>query len=96
MDILSLIAYRNFRKNLPYFNDKMNKFYCIVTGNFLWQSVVLTLCKILEHTEFNGALQIYFMGLPLIIGLIIFEKDTRKDLLLKKISNIETGEEAAL
>ena len=36
------------------------------------------------------------MGLPLVIGLIIFEKDTRKDLLLKKISNIETGEEVAL
>ena len=57
---------------------------------------MLTLCKILERTDFNGALQVYFMGLPLVIGLIIFEKDTRKDLLLKKISNIETGEEVAL
>ena len=57
---------------------------------------MLTLCKILERTDFNGALQVYFMGLPLVIGLIIFEKDTRKVLLLKKISNIETGEEVAL
>ena len=62
----------------------------------MWQNVVLTLCKVLESTDFNGALQVYFMGLPLVIGLIIFEKDTRKDLLLKKISNIDTGEEAAL
>ena len=57
---------------------------------------MLTLCKVLEKTDFNGALQFYFMGLPLVIGIIIFEKDTRKDLLLKKISNINTGEEVAL
>lgn len=68
-----------------------------MNGNFLWQNIVLTLCKILENSEFNGGLQIYFLGLPLMIGLIVCETDSRLvKILLKKFSNILSGEELAL
>lgn len=67
-----------------------------MTGHFLWQNIILTLCKILEHTEFSGGLEIYFLGLPLIAGLIIFEKDSRLELLMKNINNFQTGEEVVL
>jgi hypothetical protein len=96
LNILSVIAYSNFRNNWPYFNDKMTKFYCVLTGIFLWANFNLLIAKILESTEFSGALQLYFLGLPLIIGLIIFSKDERIELLLKNINNFQRGEDVAL
>lgn len=85
--ILSFAAYSNFRYHWPYYNDKMNKFFCALTGIFLWSNLVLFIAKILENTEFSGALELYFLGLPLIIGLIAFDKDERIKLLLKNINN---------
>jgi drug/metabolite transporter (DMT)-like permease len=85
--ILSFSAYSNFRNHWPYYNDKMNKFFCCLTGVLLWCSVVLFIAKILENTEFSGAIQLLLLGMPLIIGLIIFDKDERIKLLLKNINN---------
>ena len=85
--IVSFVAFFNYRNNWPYYSDKMNKFFCILTGLFLWANLVLFLAKVLENTDFSGALQLYFLGLPLIIGLIIFDKDERAKLLLKNINN---------
>jgi hypothetical protein len=54
--ILSAIAYFNYRSNWPYFNDKMNVFFCALTALFLWGNLVLFLAKLLETTRFSGAL----------------------------------------
>jgi hypothetical protein len=94
--IVSFTAYFNFRNNWPYYSDRMNKFFCVLTGTFLWANVALFIAKILEQTRFSGALQLYFLGLPLIIGLIIFDRDERVKLLLKNINNFQKGEEVAL
>jgi hypothetical protein len=85
--VLSTIAYFNYRSNWPYFNDKMNIFFCGLTGLFLWGNLVLLLAKLLETTRFSGALQLYFLGLPLVIGLVIFDRDDRVQLLLTNINN---------
>ena len=64
-----------------------------MTGNFLWQNIVLTLCKFLEPYDFNGGLQIYFLGLVLIILLIAYEDDSRMmNILLKNHNSITSGE----
>ena len=80
--IVSFIAYFNYRTNWPYFNDKMNVFFCALTALFLWANVVLFLAKLLQNTDFSGALQLYFLGLPLVIGLVVFDRDDRVSLLL--------------
>jgi hypothetical protein len=80
--IVSFIAYFNYRTNWPYFNDRMNIFFCALTGLFLWANLVLFLAKMLENTDFSGALQLYFLGLPLVIGLVVFDRDDRVGLLL--------------
>jgi hypothetical protein len=85
--IVSSIAYYNYRTNWPYFNDKMNVFFCALTALFLWGNLVLILAKLLENTNFSGALQLYFLGLPLVIGLVIFDRDDRVNLLLQNINN---------
>jgi hypothetical protein len=93
--VLSTIAYFNYRSNWPYFNDKMNIFFCALTGLFLWGNLVLFLAKLLETTRFSGALQLYFLGLPLVIGLVIFDRDDRVQLLLTNINNFQRGEDVA-
>jgi hypothetical protein len=93
--ILSIIAYFNYRSNWPYFNDKMNVFFCALTALFIWGNIVLFLAKLLEDTEFSGAIQLYFLGLPLVVGLVIFDKDDRISLLLRNINNFQRGEDVA-
>ena len=44
--VLSWTGYSNYSHKWPYFNDKMNKYF----------SVVLFIAKILENTDFSGAL----------------------------------------
>lgn len=93
--IVSYIAYFNYRTNWPYFNDRMNVFFCALTGLFLWGNLVLFLAKLLETTDFSGALQLYFLGLPLVVGLVMFDRDDRVGLLLQNINNFQRGEEQA-
>ena len=93
--IVSFIAYFNYRINWPYFNDKMNVFFSALTALFLWANLVLFLAKLLEYTNFSGALQLYFLGLPLVIGLVIFDRDDRVSLLLQNINNFQRGEDVA-
>ena len=54
--ILSFTAYSNFRNDWPYFNDKMNKFFCVLTGIFLWANFCVFISKVLENTQFSGSL----------------------------------------
>jgi hypothetical protein len=54
--IVSFASYFNFRNNWPYYSDRMNKFFCVLNGVFVWGNVTLFLAKILETTDFSGAL----------------------------------------
>ncbi len=96
MLVLSYIAYRNFRYEWPYYNDTLTKFYCCLTGVFLWGNINLLIIKIIETSDYSGGFQLYFLGLPLLVALIIFEPDERVQLLLKNINNFDSGEDIAL
>ncbi len=54
--ILSYIGYYNYSYKWPYFNDKMNKYFSVLNGIFLWSNFVLFIAKLLEDTDFTGAL----------------------------------------
>jgi hypothetical protein len=55
----------------------MNRLMSLVTGLFLWGNFVLIIVKLLSKTDFDGGLQIYFLGLPLVGLMIVFGKDER-------------------
>ena len=93
---LSTITYLKFRYGWPYYNEKVSKVFNMTTGLFSWTSWVLLLAKLLENTDFNGALQIYFLGIPLVILMILSSKDERIKLLLKNINKFQKGEEVQL
>lgn len=65
----------------------MNRYFFALNGVLFWGNLVLAITKILEKTEFSGGLQLYFLGLPLVIGLTVFDTDERVSLLLKNINN---------
>lgn len=94
--IMSVIIYQGFRNNWPYYSDYMNKLMSLVTGIFVWGNIVLIIVKLLESTEFDGGLQIYFLGLPLVSLMIVYSKDERVKLLNSNINNFQRGEDIAL
>lgn len=54
--LMSVIIYKGFRDNWPYYSDYMNKMMSLVTGIFVWGNTVLIVVKLLEHTQFDGGL----------------------------------------
>ena len=48
--IMSLIIYKGYRDNWPYYSDYMNRLMSLVTGLFLWGNFVLIIVKILDGT----------------------------------------------
>lgn len=56
LNVMAFIGYINYRYSWPYYNDTMNKFFCALTGNFMWANFCLLIAKCLEETEFDGAL----------------------------------------
>jgi hypothetical protein len=94
--IMSLIIYKGYRDNWPYYSDYMNRLMSLVTGLFLWGNFVLIIVKILDGTQFDGGLQIYLLGLPLVGLMIVFGKDERVELLNRNINNFQRGEDMAL
>lgn len=54
--LMSLIMYKGFRDNWPYYSDFMNRLMSLVTGLFLWGNFVLIIVKLLQDSEFDGGI----------------------------------------
>ena len=91
MLVMSAMAYFNFRNNWPFYHGFMNRYMNILTGIFLWCNLCLFGAKALEHTEFDGSLQICILGIPLVVFILAIEGDKRANLLNKSIENCESG-----
>lgn len=77
--ILSVIAFIKFFVESPYHNERLTVVINIETAIFAWANIVLLISKVLEFTSFNGGLQLFLLGIPLSIALLIFNKDDRVD-----------------
>lgn len=78
---------------MPYHNERIGIIFAFLSSVFSWASIVLLIAKILEHSTFNGSLQLFFLGIPLLLTLIVFRKDERMDKLLLSVGNFLRGEE---
>jgi hypothetical protein len=54
----------------------------IFAGIFVWTNYVLLFTQIIEGTQFNASLEIYFLGIPIICVLIYTRQEDRLQLLL--------------
>ncbi len=80
------------RADRPYYNDLVNVVADINNGVFLWATAMLVVVMLLEKENFDGGLQIFLMGLPLVILLMLTGSDPRRDMLLKNIDDYDNGE----
>ena len=77
----------------PYHHRSTQIIYEIFSGVFMWSNIVLLLTHLLSGTRFNAGLQIYVLGIPLIIALIVTRKDHRLRLLLLPDSQMYNPEQ---
>lgn len=94
--INSWVLYNGYRTDWPYYSDYINKMFFVITGLFHWGNLVLIVVEFLQPTTFSGGLQIYFLGIPLTMLIIIYSKDERVELLNKNINNFQRGEDMSL
>ena len=85
--ILSYMSYSSYKTQWPFYDDFMNRFFSVLLGIFVWCNICLLAVKLLEHTIFDGGLQIFFLGLPIVVACIAFDKDERIFILMKSINN---------
>ena len=54
--------------------------------------ISLFLIKVLETTAFDGGIFVFIIGMPIVVFIIITQKDNRFTLLLQNINKFENGE----
>ena len=76
----------------PFYEEIMNTAFLIHTGIFFWSTIVLFLVKVLETTSFDGGIFVFIIGTPIVVFIIVTQKDRRFSLLLQNINKFENGE----
>jgi hypothetical protein len=86
-NLLAFKAFWNYRLKWPFYKDAMTLYLSCLTGIHLWGNFILLVAKILENTAFDGVFEIYLLGLPVAVFLIIFSPNERVRLLLENANN---------
>lgn len=76
------MVFLSYVSNKPYFNNTTQILVEIFAGIFAWTNYVLVFSQIISGSQFNGALEIYFLGIPIICILIYTKSEDRLYLLL--------------
>ena len=89
----SFVLFMKFYFNSPYHNEIVSKLWSIVTVLNFWTAIMLVFSKIMEHTLFEGSIIAWLLGFPLIISIMVTNKDHRVDLLLINANKVQHGRE---
>ena len=87
------VLYIKQRSDRPYYNETVNIVSDVNNGIFLWSTFMLVIVMIGEDTSFDGGVQAFLMGVPLVILLLLTKGDPRKEMLLKTIEDFDNGEQ---
>eukprot|EP00347_Sterkiella_histriomuscorum_P000937 403373955 len=90
--IFSSVTFLSYVSNKPYFNQTTQIIAEIFSGVFAWTNYVLLFSQLVESTQFNGAIEIYFLGIPIICILIYTRQEDRLQLLLTSEGQFQKGE----
>ena len=52
--------------------------------------------QILQSSDFNGCLELFFIGIPIIIAIILTRKDDKLSILLTNINKFQKGEQVQM
>jgi len=88
-----VVVYFKQREERSYYNEIINITADVNNGIFIWASLMLIIVMIARNSYFNGGIQAFLSGLPLIIIFFITRNDHRKKLLFKEIEAFDNGNE---
>ena len=67
----------------PYYDKEVGKFFNIITTYYMWTNTMLLISRIFYSTSFNGGLIVWVLGLPFIAMIMVLEKKSRIDTLIR-------------
>jgi hypothetical protein len=68
--VMSTFVFLQYVTLKPYYYSATQTLVEIFSGIFTWTNYVLLFTQLLGDTQFNGALEIYLLGIPIICVLI--------------------------
>ncbi len=75
----------------PYYLDKLNKFYQILTSYYVWTTFLLFVQNLLYSTSFDGALIAWLIGLPFIILVVLTNNKSNIQALISHQAKFKNG-----
>lgn len=91
--ILSVLTFERYIYLRSYHNEIVQTQHNVYRVVCLWSNITILLSKILQHTSYNGGMQLFFLGIPIVVALTVFLKDSRKDEMMYNISKFHKGED---
>lgn len=91
--IFSSLTFERFATLRPYHNEKIQRLQLLFRSLAVWSTFVLFIAKLLQPTLFNGGLELWLLGLPLVVGMVFFRRDTHLKLLLVNLTHFQQGED---
>ena len=77
----------------PYYNEKISKFLNCVHGAYMYASYITLVIMLLESTNFTAGLQLFIIGFPVFVIVIVVYGDSRNMILLKPLEEFKSGRE---
>ena len=65
----------------------------ICAAVFMWSAYCLLLSQVLSGIRFSGGMQIFFLGIPLIVILVVGHRNRRIKSLVQSPQSVQTPEE---
>jgi hypothetical protein len=91
--IFSVLCFLSYVRNRPYYTGTTQLIVEIFSGVFAWINLVLLFTQIISGAKFTGALQILFLGIPIICVLIYTKQEDRLKLLMTAEMQLNSGDE---
>jgi hypothetical protein len=76
--VLSALTFERYFHLRSYHNETVQLQHNVYRAVCLWSNVAILISKLLQNTSYNGGLQLFLLGTPLVIALTVFNRDQRK------------------
>lgn len=87
------MTFYSYIENRPFHNNTSQLTVELFAGVYAWANWVLLFTQIITGAQFSGALEILFLGLPIVCILIYTKHERRMKLLMTSEKKIETGDD---
>jgi uncharacterized membrane protein YbjE (DUF340 family) len=76
--VLSALTFERYFHLRSYHNETVQLQHNVYRAVCLWSNIAILISKLLQNTSYNGGLQLFLLGTPLVIALTVFNRDQRK------------------